>query len=221
MHQQAVNTNSVRPFFRPGIQFNWYLMSNFTQQHVLPSREIVSIVLAYQTDSFSVAPLVQETPYCNSTPFTSLLRSHSNPVWEESSGGPTMPSSQILSPTPSYPLNTSLSQTALITLLYQTWSPLQASASAFNVIPLWSLGFRPGFPMFPAGHPCFIPILAGHPHLAGLVRWPWPHAQWTMLILSLCFVGTGPLASWHMEMLPVTLTFLLLAFPALPTRSLL
>lgn len=47
-------------------------MSNFTQQHVASSREIVSIALTYQTDFFGIVPLVQETSYCNSTPSASL-----------------------------------------------------------------------------------------------------------------------------------------------------
>lgn len=37
-------------------------MSNFTQLYVVPSREIVFLAIADQTDFFSIAPLVQKTP---------------------------------------------------------------------------------------------------------------------------------------------------------------
>lgn len=177
---------------------------------MLPSREIVSFALAHQTNFFRIAPLVQDTSYCNSTPFASLLRAHSNSAWEESSGGPAVSQSPTLSPTCSYSPNTSLSQTAMLTLLYQPWRPLQASASAFNVIPLWSLGFSRSLPVIPVSFPFLLVIPT-------LLLWCTAMAN----VNSDSVLCRHRSFSWHVEMLPATLTFPLLVFPALPTQSLL
>lgn len=142
---------------------------------------------ANQPDFFSTTPWVQATSYCNSTLFTSLLKSGSSSLWEENSGGPAVPPSPILCPTLLYPLIVSLPDCCQHLAI-----PDMEPFTSLNVfISLWSLYFRSGLSMFPAGQSCFIPILASHPHLAALVCWPWCYAQWPMLILIMCFISTG------------------------------
>lgn len=163
-HGQTVNTNSVKPFLQyfSGQESNLNGISCLIlHSSMWPHQEKLSpLPLHIKLTSSVLFPWFRRHPTAILLPLP-LLRSHSNSFLEESSEGPAASPSQILSPPPSYPPGYfSLPNS-------YTRASEQTSASAFNVNPLWSLDFRPGFPVFPSGHPCFIPTLAAHHHLAG------------------------------------------------------